>query len=108
MPPEHIDVTIARLDERLRSFQEVLGEMAADQKMLTKSYGELVKSNERISLTEAAIKEMRDSQTKLWSKLDAHVEAHEKSKGSALYDIGKLVAAVAIGVILAKFGIHLP
>lgn len=108
MSAEPIEVTVARLDERFKSFQEAFGEMATDQRRLTNSYEKLVESNQRISLVEADLVTIKDSQKKIWEKFDAHELAHNKVTGHALYDIVKLSIAVIAGVVLAKYGVHLP
>ncbi len=110
MPPpnEPIEVTVARLDERFNGFQEAFREMAADQRRLTDSYEELVKSNQRIGLVEGDVLNLRKSQDKLWEKFDEHEKAQSKVTTHALYDIIKLAIAVIVGVVAAKYGVHLP
>ena len=108
MPTEPIEVTVARLDERFNGFQEAFREMADDQRRLTNSYEKLVESNQRIGLVEADMVNMKESQKKLWEKFDAHEQAQNKVTGHALYDIIKLAIAVIAGIVLAKYGVHLP
>lgn len=110
MPPAHesIEVTVARLDERFNGFQEAFKEMADDQRRLTDSYEKLVESNQRISLVETDLVNLKNSQNKLWEKFDAHELAQNKVTGHALYDIIKLAIAVIVGIVAAKYGVHLP
>lgn len=105
---ETIEVSVARLDERFNGFQEMFRGMADDQRRLTESYEELVKSNQRLGLVEADLVRLNESQNKLWAKYEIHERDHSKVTGHALYDIIKLFVAVIVGVMLAKFGIHLP
>ena len=107
MSAELIEVTVARLDERFRGFQEAFGEMAADQRRLTDSYEKLVESNQRISLVEADLVTVKDSHKKLWNEFEDHVKEQNKITWHALYDILKLGAAALAGVVLAKYGVHL-
>jgi hypothetical protein len=105
---EPIEITVARLDERFKGFQEAFGQMVDDQRRLTDSYEKLVESNQRIGLVETDVVNLKDSQKKLWEKFDAHERAHAKITSHALYDILKLGIAVIAGAVLAKYGIHLP
>ena len=108
MSTEPIEVTVARLDERFKGFQEAFGEMANDQRRLTDAYEKLVTSNQRIGLVELDMVNLKSSTKELWRKFDAHEEAQSKVTGHALYDIIKLVIAVIVGVVLAKYGVRFP
>ncbi len=108
MNTEPIEVTVARLDERFKGFQEAFGEMATDQRRLTDAYEKLVANNQRIGLVEADMINLKSSTKDLWRKFDAHEEAQGKFTGHALYDIIKLMLAVVVGIVLTKYGVHFP
>lgn len=105
---EPIEITVARLDERFNGFQNAFEQMVDDQRRLTDSYEKLVQSNHRVSLVEADIVNLKDSNKAIWQKFDAHERAQSRITGHALYDILKLAVAVIAGVALAKYGIRLP
>ena len=109
MPPSHepIEVTVARLDERFNGFQEAFREMADDQRRLTDSYEKLVESNHRIGLVEADMVNVKDSQKKLWEKFDENERERRKLTTHAFYEILKLTLASLVGIVLAKYGVHL-
>ena len=99
-----IEVSVARLDERLK-------QMADDQRRMAESYEKLVESNERISLLEKDVSAHKESIQTLWLKHDAlvvqfdsHRQTQGKLAGAALYDILKIMVAAAIGAALAHWG----
>lgn len=105
MPKEPIEVAFARLDERFQGFEKAFEQMVQDQRSLTESYQKLVESNQRIALLESEVAVLKESTKTLWSKFDAHIAAHDKIAGSALFEVAKLVAAVVIGAFAAHFGV---
>lgn len=105
---EQIEVTVARLDERFNGLQGVIAEMAADQRRLTDSYEKLVENNQRVALLETDMVNLKDSNKKLWEKFDGYEAERRKLTSHAFYEIVKLVIAIIVGIVLAKYGIHLP
>jgi hypothetical protein len=108
MANEAIEVTVARLDERFRGFQDAFGQMVEDQRRLTDSYEKLVESNQRIGLVELDLVNLKSSNHELWLKFDAMAAAHAKVTGHVLYDVLKLTFAVLGGMVMSKLGFHLP
>jgi regulator of replication initiation timing len=101
MGTENLDVAVARLDERVE-------QMANDIKRMANAYEELVRSNQRIGLLEHDLANVKDAQKKLAEKFDAHEAAQKKITGLVLYDVVKLIIAIAVGVALERYGVRLP
>lgn len=104
---EPLEVTVARLDERLNGFTETMKQMADDQRRLTDSYEKLVESNQRIALVETDLVNLKKSNETLWAKFDSHVQSQHRVTGHALFEIVKLLIALILGALAAKYGIHL-
>lgn len=102
---EPIEVTVARMDERFKAFQEAFVEMGKDMSRLTESYEELVKNNQRITILEANVATSEKSLALLWTKWDARERRESNDKSKLLYEIFKLSVAVIIGAVLAHFGV---
>jgi hypothetical protein len=126
MVQESIEVSVARLDERLKGFQAIFEQMADDQRRMAESYEELVKSNGRITLVEAEVVSMKAGQAQLWKKYDGLQEKYDfmqdsisnkeiqkqmddkKDSQKWLWEIAKIALSIAGGVIALKvFGIHI-
>ncbi len=105
---ELIEVAVARLDERFNGLQNVISEMASDQRRLTESYEKLVENNQRVGLLEADMLTVKDSNKKLWEKFDQYEAERRKLTSHALYEIVKLLIAIMLGMTLSRYGIHLP
>lgn len=108
MSQESIEVTVARLDERFKGFQEAFSEMASDMRRMTDSYEELVKSNQRVSILESEMLSLKKSNETLWTKLNAHVDGHASTNSSMLFGILKVAGLFLAGLVAAKFGVTLP
>jgi hypothetical protein len=108
MPPENLDVAVARLDERVKGHDSLIDQVAKDLKRIATAYEELVKSNQRISLVEQELLNQKESQKILWEKFDANEKAQKKVAADIVYDIIKLGVAVSVGFMLHKLGIQLP
>lgn len=108
MGNEKLDVALARLDERVKGFDAFIEQMANDLKRMATAYEELVRSNQRIGLLEYDLASVKDTQKKISEKFDSHELAHKKITGLALYDIVKLLIAIAVGVALEHYGVRLP
>ena len=101
-----IEITVARLDERLKGFQSAFSQIADDQRRMAESYEELVKSNQRISLVEAELVTLKKSTETLWMKFDAHEAITRKATGHVLFEGIKLVLVIVASIALAKYGVH--
>jgi DNA anti-recombination protein RmuC len=104
---EAIEVTVARMDERFKAFQDAFLEMGKDMSRLSESYEELVKSNQRIALVEVALATSEKSLALLWHKWDSKEKSESAEKSKILFEVLKLVGAVIIGGVLAHFGLRL-
>jgi len=108
MGTENLDVAVARLDERVKGFDSFIEQMANDIKRMANAYEDLVRSNQRIGLLEHDLANVKDAQKKLSEKFDAHESEQKKITGLVLYDVLKLIIAIAIGVALERYGVRLP
>lgn len=104
---EPMEVTVARMDERFKAFQDALVEMGKDMNRLSESYEELVKNNQRIALVEVALATSEKSLALLWHKWDAKENSESSERSRILFEVLKLAAAVVIGGLLAHFGVKL-
>lgn len=107
MAAENLDVTVARLDERVKGHDSFIEQIAEDLKRMATAYEELVKNNQRISLVEQEVINLKESQKTLWTKYDANEAAQKKVTGHVIYDIFKLGIAVGAGFLMHKLGIPL-
>lgn len=108
MSQESIETTVARLDERFKGFQNLVVQMAEDQRRMAESYEKLVENNSRVGLVEQEVISLKDSVRVIWTKLDALVEESSKSSQRWLWEIAKAVMAAGAAVLAAKlFGVHL-
>jgi hypothetical protein len=108
MAQESIEVSVARLDERLKGFQTIFEQMADDQRRMAESYEELVKSNQRLALVEAEVVSLKDGQKLLWTKYDQIESDAKKTRQKWLWKIAEIALTMAAGVIAMKvFGIHI-
>lgn len=108
MAQESIEVSVARLDERLKGFQTIFEQMADDQRRMAESYEELVKSNQRIALLEAETVSLKQGQALLWQKYDGMEKESKKNNQKWLWEISKSAITIIAGVIALKvFGIHI-
>jgi hypothetical protein len=105
---ENIEVAVARIDERVTSHDSIIKDIATDLKSIARAYEELAKSNQRVSLLEQEVINLKDAHKELWKRLDANEKEQRKITIHAIYDFLKLAVAVGVGALLDKVGIHLP
>ncbi|SDH06498.1 MULTISPECIES: hypothetical protein [unclassified Duganella] len=108
MSQESIETTVARLDERFKGFQNLVVQMADDQRRMAESYEKLVENNSRVGLVEQEVIAVKESLRVIWTKLDAFADENTKSSQRWLWEIAKAVLAAGGAVLAAKlFGVHL-
>jgi regulator of replication initiation timing len=105
---DNLDIAVARLDERVKNHDSFIEQIAKDLERMAAAYEELVRSNQRISLLEQDLVNMKDAQRKLSERADARELAQNRITGLALYDVVKLLLAVGMGIALDHYGIRLP
>ncbi len=112
MPEENLEVIVARLDERFKSMQDIIMQMASDQRTLTESYQELVKNSQRLVLIEKSIEIVQKDVERLDRRLtssekdiiDNNKEDSKTFRGY-IFEGVRLVVVILITLILAKLGI---
>lgn len=108
MSQESIETTVARLDERFKGFQNLVMQMAEDQRRMAESYEKLVENNSRVGLVEQEVISLKDSLRVIWTKLDALAEESIKSSQRWLWEIAKATLTAGGAVLSAKLlGVHL-
>lgn len=108
MSQESIETTVARLDERFKGFQNLVMQMAEDQRRMAESYEKLVENNSKVGLVEQEVISLKDSVRVIWTKLDALAEESSKSSQRWLWEIAKAILAAGSAMLAAKlFGVHL-
>ena len=102
---DQLSILVARLDEKLNSFESGMERLAEDQARLSRSFEKLVESQERLALVENDILHLKTSNANLWQKVDAHEKDHKDTTGKALFEVLKIAGSLIVGVVVAKYGL---
>lgn len=102
---DQLSILVARLDERLNSFENVMERLAEDQSKLSRSFEKLVESQERLALVENDILHLKTSNANLWQRVEAHDKDHKDTTGKVLFEVFKVAGSLIVGVIVAKYGL---
>jgi len=121
MVPESNEITVGRLDERVKALSSTVGGISEDIKRIAASYEKLVESTQRIALLEADMVLAKAGQNKLWEKYDAmdsarittekvRLEEALKSNNRWIGEVIRMLLASgftgAVAAALYHFGIH--
>lgn len=93
----NLEVGVARLEERFSGLEAVMKQLADDQRRLTQSYAELVKSNERLAIMERDMDHLRARVEDIEDHQQARDEAAAESRRTFMTDIFTWAAIGGLG-----------